>query len=125
MSLEAAIEGLTAAIKENTAAMRELEAKVDGPAEEKPAEKPKKSSNKKSAAKAEQPKEDPKAEKEPATEPDAVDKKTLTAKIIAVAKEKGREAAANLLAEYGATKVPELEESVYGEVYAKAEELLA
>lgn len=122
MSLEAAIEGLTAAIKENTAAMRELEAKVDGPTEAKPAEKPKKSTSKKPAAKAEKPKEEPKAEKDEAP---AVDKKTLTAKIIELAKEKGRDAAAKLLAEYDAQKVPELDESVYGEVYEKAKELLS
>lgn len=54
------------------------------------------------------------------------DKKQVVEGIIALAKAKGREAAAALLAEYGATKVPELKDkSVYGEIVAKIDAILA
>lgn len=54
------------------------------------------------------------------------DKKQIVEGIMALAKAKGRESAAALLASYGATKVPELKDpSVYGEIVVKINNLLA
>lgn len=121
MSLESTIEKLVAAIAENTAAIREANSTMTAASVSTTAEPPKPKS-----VSAEPAPQSPKVEKKQAAkeEAPAVDKKTLTAKVIELAKTKGRETAAGALAEFGATKVPEVKEEDYGALFAKAEALL-
>lgn len=107
MSLETEIKKLTVAIEANTLAQLGAQPAPTAAAAKaaKPAAKP---AAKKAAAK-------PAADDAP-----AATKKDIVEGIIRLAKDKGREVAAGLLAEYGATKVPDLkDESVYGEIVAK------
>lgn len=125
MSLESTLNKLVAAIEDNTKAVREMNSVAASIPDSAPAsattqpEAPKKES-----AKAE-PKSEPTPEPEAAGEASGVTKKQLTDAIIKLAKTKGRESAASVLAGYGATKVPEVKEEDYDAVFADAQALLA
>ena len=118
MSLESTLNKLVAAIEANTAAITEANATMSPAPASNTAEPPKP----KSVSTEPEPETPSEGEKKDAP---SVDKKTVTAKVIELAKSKGREAAAGLLAEFGATKVPEVKEEDYAAVFAKAEELLS
>lgn len=121
MSLESTLTKLIAAIEDNTAAMREL-ANTPEPVST-TTEPPKPKSETAEPAPEPSPEPAPAAETEEA-KASGIDKKALTAKIIELAKTKGRDAASKLLAEYGATKVPEVKEEDFDAVFAKADAIL-
>ena len=125
MSLESTLNKLVAAIEANTAAIVAANETMSPAPVSTTAEPPKPSSVSAEPA----PETPPRPKPEPKPEPEApaatVDKKALAAKVIELAKAKGRDAAAALLAEFGATKVPEVKDEDYGAVFAKADELLS
>lgn len=118
MSIESELKKLTAAIEANTAAILKVSEVASAPAPATTtAETPKPS-----PAKAEPAPEPSPAE--PSTEEATVDKKAITARVIKLAKTKGRDAAGSLLAKFGATKVPDIAESDYPKVWAELNKLL-
>ena len=118
MSLEAAIAENTAALREVVALITRLGA-MPGPDVVTPAAVP---ANAKPAAKPPAP--TPAAEAEIASAPEATYDDVKRA-IIEVSKAKGRDAAVALLAEFGATKAPDLKPEQYAALRARAAEVLA
>lgn len=130
MSIEQALAENTAAIRELIDAIRNgipttaaqvaavaAEAKAETPKVEKKAEAPKPDAEAESAATPEQ-----KAE---AADAEPVTYEAVAAAITKLSRAKGRDAAVALLARFDARKLPEVDESRFGEVLAAAEEELA
>lgn len=129
--LETAIKKLTEAVEENTKHLQVLHNSLRSAPVTAPAETPKDASPANAEPVAEPstsaaaPAPEPAPETPPESEPAAnVTKAQLAEATIAVAKAKGREAAASILAKYGASKVPELKPEDFGHVFADLKAVL-
>ncbi len=125
--LETAIKKLTEAVEANTAALAALQGSAPAATS---AETPKPSTAKTEpvAEPAPAAEAEPEPTPEPAAPADDVTLKDVTAKVLELGQKKGRQAAVQLLGEYGATKVPDLKTKAadkFGEIVAKIDGLLA
>ena len=135
MSLEKAIQANTEAVLKLTELLAGLNLGTAPASEEAPAPE-KKKATKKQAEKPEPEKQEAAPEETPepeAQEPEAVEQETADAptyqetasRVIELSKTKGRAAAEELLAKYGAKKLTEVDPVLFAQVIQDVEELLA